>query len=256
MSDFISIPSFLTGFRQRCDKIKRIIARSGRINNILAGEYPLEGEHRICPKCKGRGHKHDSRETALLHLPSGSELNTVVFNRARLMCQECSFTWMQSVPFKAENHFITTQLETYTYELLELGLTLRMAAELTGPGRNTVKEIDKKRLENLYTHINEEGRRVLLKPERQTKAIAVDEFKLHEGHVYATIVIDLEVLSYALPLQHPCLPSWRITLLPDWLTAGRDKYSESGLDLNHASFSSRQRSIRSQDASCFHLPHR
>lgn len=201
MSDFISIPSFLTGFRQRCDKIKRIIARSGRINNILPGEYPLEGEHRICPKCEGRGHKHDSRETALLHLPSGSELNTVVFNRARLMCQECGFTWMQSVPFKAENHFITTQLETYTYELLELGLTLRMVAELTGLGRNTVKEIDKKRLENLYTHINEEGRRVLLKPQRQTKAIAVDEFKLHEGHVYATIVIDLET-GHILWLAH------------------------------------------------------
>ena len=49
-------------------------------------------------------------------------------------------------------------------------------------------EIDKERLLEKYTA---DGRH-LKKPERQAKYLGVDEFLLHKGHEYATIIIDLE----------------------------------------------------------------
>nr|WP_296264907.1 ISL3 family transposase [uncultured Merdimonas sp.] len=61
-------------------------------------------------------------------------------------------------------------------------------AELTGLGKNTVKDIDKKRLQGLYT--TADGK--LMKPERTTRLLGIDEFKLHNGHRYATHIIDME----------------------------------------------------------------
>lgn len=68
----------------------------------------------------------------------------------------------------------------------------RDVARLTGLGKNTVKEIDKKRLEGRFTQLDGEGRRVLKKPEVQARHLGVDEFKLHDGNVFATIIIDLD----------------------------------------------------------------
>ena len=192
MSEFISIPSFLVGYVQDAGRIERRTARSGRINNLLPGVYPIQEEHRECHKCGSIGHIHDTRNIELLHLPFGNELNTISFPRSRFICPSCGATWMQGIAFKAESHFITQQLEAFANDLLENGLTLKKVSELTGLGRNTVKDIDKKRLERRYTALGDDGKRQLMKPEKQTKAIAIDEFKLHDGHVFATVIIDLE----------------------------------------------------------------
>jgi len=61
-------------------------------------------------------------------------------------------------------------------------------AEISGLGKNTIKEIDMARLRDKYT-LNGV---VLKKPERQAKYIGIDEFKLHNGYRYATLIVDLE----------------------------------------------------------------
>ncbi|AMC94605.1 transposase [Erysipelothrix larvae] len=66
--------------------------------------------------------------------------------------------------------------------------TLKQVAEITGLGKNTVKAIDLKRLKELYTIDGE----VLKKPEDYTRYLGIDEFKLHDGHKYATHIIDME----------------------------------------------------------------
>ena len=71
-------------------------------------------------------------------------------------------------------------------DLLELGLTNKIVSELTGLGKNTVKDIDTERLLKKYTTAGKH----LKKP--QAKCLVVDEFLLHKGHKYATIIIDLE----------------------------------------------------------------
>ena len=97
------------------------------------------------------------------------------------------------MPFKADSHFITTELEKYTEDLLAFGLTNKAVAMLTGLNKNIVKEIDLAKLKNLYTI---DGK-VLTKPEKQTRFLGIDEFKLHDGHKYATaIFFVLQLIIY------------------------------------------------------------
>ena len=192
MADIISFPSLLVGFHQNISSIETRISRSGRLNHFLSGEYHIQEGHRICSKCNNTAHVHGSAQIHLSHIPLGNELSTLTFERMRFKCPCCGSTWMQDVPFKAKGHFITVQLETYAHDLLEKGLSNKMVCSITGLGRNTVKDIDMKRLGGLYTQVGTDGKRHLLKPERQTTAIAVDEIKIHEGPVFITVIIDLE----------------------------------------------------------------
>jgi hypothetical protein len=60
---------------------------------------------------------------------------------------------------------ITEPLHTYTRDLLAKGTyTNKQVAEITGLGENVVKDIDKKRLQELYTT---DGGTKLIKPEKQ-----------------------------------------------------------------------------------------
>lgn len=62
-------------------------------------------------------------------------------------------------------------------------------SEISGLCKNTVKVIDKNRLQELYTTDNVNK---LIKPEKQAKYLGIDEFKLYNGHRYATHITDLE----------------------------------------------------------------
>ena len=93
-------------------------------------------------------------------------------------------------PFKAPGHLITESLYTYTRDLLvHETYTNKQVAEITGLCNNVVKDIDKKRLQELYTTDNCSK---LKTPTKQAKLLGIDEFKLHDGHRYATHIIDLE----------------------------------------------------------------
>ena len=86
----------------------------------------------------------------------------------------------------AEGHRITNTLNSFAMDQLKLGLTNKKVSEITGLGKNTVKDIDTERLLKKYTTAGKH----LKKP--QAKYLGVDEFLLHKGHKYATIIIDLE----------------------------------------------------------------
>jgi len=85
---------------------------------------------------------------------------------------------MQKVPFQAQGHRISEELLTYTRDLLAYGFTNKEVADLTGLGKNTVKDIDLQRLKDRYTI---DGTR-LIKPENQARILGIDVFKLHNGH--------------------------------------------------------------------------
>ena len=152
------------------------------------GELELAESDRICPVCGGRMHINGHRELVLRHLCFGSNLSTVRFDRVQLVCR-CGHSHMQTIPFKAEGHQISVELWQYARDLLALGTyTLKQVAEITGLGKDTVKGIDLKRLKDLYTI---DGTK-LIRPEKPARILAIDEFKLHNGHRYATHIIDLD----------------------------------------------------------------
>ena len=133
-------------------------------------------------------HVHLKQERILSHIPFGSSLTKISFPQTRYYCPNCHATRNQIVPFKAKNHFITTELESYARDLLAYGFTNKEVSEITGLNKNIVKDIDLVRLKDKYTV---DGM-TLKKPEKQAKFLGIDEFKLHDGHQYATVIIDLE----------------------------------------------------------------
>ncbi|MCH3917213.1 MAG: ISL3 family transposase [Spirochaetia bacterium] len=188
MNDYIIIPSELEGFKNT--GTKEVPTTTNRRMFLLSGTLARTEEDEICPCCGARMHIHDTYDTKLRHLPFGPVFCTVRFDRHRHQCsnKECRCYRPQGIPFKADSHRITRELETYTRDLLAYGLTNVQVSMLTGLGRNTVKEIDLRRLKDKYT---EDGVH-LKKPERQARHLGIDEFKLHDGHRYAVVIIDLD----------------------------------------------------------------
>jgi transposase len=135
-------------------------------------------------------HINSHPDIYIRHLCIGGSLSCLLFPHNQLRCPGCGATKSQHISFKAAGHLITDALYEYTSGLLASGTyTNKQVAEITGLGKNTVKAIDKKRLQELYTTDN--GHK-LIKPERQAKYLGIDEFKLHNGRRYATHIIDLE----------------------------------------------------------------
>ena len=132
--------------------------------------------------------KNDSTSITLRHLPFGGSYTVLNFDKVQLFCPKCKATKMQYVSFAAPGHRMTAELYNYARDLLARGTyTLKEVAELTGLGRNTIKDIDLQRLKEKYTIDGEK----LAKPEKQAVFLGIDEFKLHNGHKYATHITDL-----------------------------------------------------------------
>lgn len=185
--EFLKIPSTLCGFQNTDTIIGTSV--SGREILCFEGSLNASQNDSLCPKCGTKMHINQHYTTTLRHLPFGSTLSCVRFDQIQYLCPCCHNTEMQTVPFKAVGHRITKDLLNYTEDLLSGGhYTMKEVSELTGLGRNTVKEIDKCRLQKLYTV----GGTRLCKPDRYARFLGIDEFKLHNGRRYATHIIDME----------------------------------------------------------------
>lgn len=192
---YLKIPSTLTDFHNTSTTKEVTVSECDSF--CFHGELVEDGHEYCCPMCGNKMHIHGSYPTKLRHLPFGKTYTWVSFAKHRYYCPCCEYTTMQVVPFKAANHNITTSLERYACELLAYGFTNKEVADLTGLGKNTVKAIDLKRLKDKYTV---DGK-TLIKPERTAKYLGIDEFKLHDGYRYATVIIDMET-GHILWLSH------------------------------------------------------
>lgn len=76
---------------------------------------------------------------------------------------------------------VTQLLRTWVEALAQL-LPIAHVAKLTGLNRHTIKEIDQRRLEQLH------GEFVA----NDVRRLVMDEFVLHKGHSYATVIMDAD----------------------------------------------------------------
>ena len=186
-TEYLFIPSCLYGFHNTETTVET--AKSGRTVYCFVGILDIPEEERLC-SCGCKMHINTSPDIYLRHLNIGGDLSALRFPHNQLRCPKCGATKSQYISFKADGHLITDALFNYTCDLLASGTyTNKEVAEITGLNKNVVKEIDKKRLQDIYTTDN--GKK-LIKPERQARFLGIDEFKLHNGHRYATHIIDLE----------------------------------------------------------------
>ncbi len=107
----------------------------------------------MCHECGSKMHVHGTVDVNLTHIPMAAVFSAVRFEKKRYKCPACGRTEMEYVMFQADGHRITNPLLDYTTGLLEIGLPLKTVASITGLGKNTVKDIDKKRLEERFTEL-------------------------------------------------------------------------------------------------------
>ena len=186
-TDFLKIPCCLYGFQSKETTVHESAA--GRTVFCFHGTLAIPPEELVCPECGAKMHVNQHPDIALWHLCIGRNLTKVVFPHNQFRCSACGATSSQFISFKADGHRITEELYQYTRDLLAIGsYTLKQVSEITGLGKNVVKAIDKKRLQEKYTI---DGK-TLRRPEYRAKYLGIDEFKLHNGHRYATHIIDME----------------------------------------------------------------
>ena len=186
-TEFLYVPSCLYGFHNTETTVGT--TKSGRTVYCFGGTLDIPEEERRC-SCGFRMHINTSPDIYLRHFNLGRDLSALRFPHNQLRCPKCGATKSQYISFNADGHLITRTLHQYTCELLASGTyTNKEVSEITGLGKNVVKEIDKKRLQDIYTTDN--GKK-LITPEKQARFLGIDEFKLHNGHRYATHIIDLE----------------------------------------------------------------
>lgn len=181
----ITFPSGLKGFVNT--NTKEGITVTDKKIYLIDGR--LESYSPACHVCGEKMHIHDTYDAALNHLPYGNVLSVVRFPKHRYYCPKCKATQMEEVGFQAAGHRITEPLLNFTEDLLRQGITLKKVSYLTGLCRNVVKAIDRRRLESLYCKA---GSTEWKAPAETPKVIGVDEFKLHDGHKYATIIMSME----------------------------------------------------------------
>ena len=182
----LQLPSSLEGFINT--RTFQLETQDGFPYFVFYGEASTEAP--VCPVC-GKKMSSKGRDPIILkHIPIGKAPSFVMVERKRFACNnpKCKHTMTPSLPFQDEKHRITKELREMVELLLSATFNLKDTSEITGVGINTVKEIDLVRLKRLYTENGEK----LKKPESYSTFLSIDEFKLHDGHQYATIIIDLE----------------------------------------------------------------
>lgn len=144
-TEFLMIPSCLYDFHNATTSVKA--AKSGRTVFCFEGSLDVSEENLFC-SCGSKMHVNNHPYINLRHLPFGSSLSCVTFSRNQYACPKCGTTKMQFISFKAPGHMITEELYQYTRDILASGVyTNKEVAKLIGLGKNTVKDIDKERLQ-------------------------------------------------------------------------------------------------------------
>ena len=101
----------------------------------------------------------------------------------RMDCHHCGARASERIAWLAPHARITRRLRAWVEALVQL-LPISHVAQLTGLHWHTIKQIDHARLQDRYGQF--EGRDV--------RRLVMDEFALHKGHRYATVVMDARTL--------------------------------------------------------------
>ena len=150
-------------------------------NTIILHIQAKERE-KVCPRC-GKRHlvKNGYRFRDFVGLPIGGKKVIIRMKVQRYKCRDCDYDQQERIPFATGSRSYTHRFAKYVVDLLR-GMTLQDVSNHLGVSWDTVKEIHSTYLERHYSPPSLEG----------VENIGIDEFAVRKGHVYKTIVVDLD----------------------------------------------------------------
>lgn len=152
-------------------------SQGGAILHIQTKENKI-----CCPRCHKKDYVCSGTVTReFKSLPMGNRPITLRMTVQRIRCNHCGCTIQEHIPFARAKCQYTKRLAVYIQSLCQY-MTIKAVADHLGMSWNTVKEINKEYLRRKYGKPGLDG----------LKYIGIDEFAVKKGHVYMTIVADLE----------------------------------------------------------------
>ena len=135
-----------------------------------------------CPKCKSR-HVIRSGSTVrqIKCVPIGARPVILEMTVQRLECKDCGAVRQENIHFVRGKERYTCRMKRFVLDLCKIG-TIADVAKLVCMSWDTVKDILKSELGRKYSRPDLKGLRY----------IGIDEFAVAKGHIYMTIVADLE----------------------------------------------------------------
>jgi len=137
---------------------------------------------RKCPVCGGPMDMHDHLHVRIQDYELLGHISILDVQFHRLSCRFCNHKVTQEIPFRSRSHMLTRRLEERVCRRLNQGSTIKAASISLCIHPAVVKEIDRQRLKRM----------AFLAHPPMARYIGIDEFLLHKGHRYATVVTDLE----------------------------------------------------------------
>ena len=152
--------------------------------NTIIFHVQSKERQKVCPKC-GERHlvKNGYRMRDFIGLPIGKKKVIIRMKVQRYKCknENCDYDQQENIPFATGSRSYTHRFANYVVDLLK-AMTLQDAAFLLGVSWDMVKEIHSTYLQRHYSPPSLEG----------VECIGIDEFAVKKGHVYKTIVVDLQ----------------------------------------------------------------
>jgi transposase len=141
----------------------------------------VAGIGRCCSGCsRTTTAVHDSEERRVRDLPIFGVSVELIVPRLRLQCEDCG-PKLERLEWLAPYARVTTRLAASVARLCKV-MSIRHVAAFYGLAWTAVKLIDWRHLERELGPVDLSGVRVL----------GMDEFALHKGHRYATVVVEVE----------------------------------------------------------------
>lgn len=152
--------------------------------NTIIFKVSKKSRQIYCPNCGGHNLvKNGTRTRDILGLPIGGKKTILRVKVQRYKCKnkECDYDQQEDIPFVNGGKSYTHRFAKYVVDLLKL-MNIKGVSCLLDVGWDTIKDIHMTYLNQHYKPVSFEG----------VENIGIDEFAVKKGHVYKTIVVDLD----------------------------------------------------------------